>query len=330
MHHTNDDTEMATIRRSGSGWQVLIRRKNYVGPRSRTFLSRDLAESWADAVEERTKQVFRDVPITLGEAINDYINGPLLLHRSAENEKYPLRVTAESWLGDIPLKDLQIKHFAVWRDERLPKVKPNTVMRELRILRVLIDWVRDERGVKIKDNPARNLRVRGTGDARAPFFTDQDEKRLLYELSQMSNKNHLRLTKLALVTGFRRSELLSLTWRNMDLKKKLLYIYRKNCAAIDNSSGLRLVPLPEKAQKILEELQGRDGKVIELSKGAARNGFDKARKKAGLENLRFHDLRHIAISRMWSSGINALEISACSGLRDIKMLMRYSHFQLSI
>ena len=145
----------------------------------------------------------------------------------------------------------------------------------------------------------------------------------------MSNPNHLRLTKLALATGFRRSELLSLTWRNIDLKKKLLYIYRKNCAAIDNSSGLRLVPLPEKARKILEELQGRDGKVIELSKGAARNGFDKARKKAGLETLRFHDLRHIAISRMWSSGMNALEISACSGHRDIKMLMRYSHYQLS-
>ncbi len=102
---------MATIRRSGSGWQVLFRRKNYVGPRSRTFLSRDLAQSWADAVEERTKKVFRDIPITLGEAINDYINGPLLMQRSAENEKYPLRVTAESWIGDIPLSDLQIKHF---------------------------------------------------------------------------------------------------------------------------------------------------------------------------------------------------------------------------
>ena len=145
----------------------------------------------------------------------------------------------------------------------------------------------------------------------------------------MSNPNHLRLTKLALTTGFRRSELLSLTWRNIDLKKKLLYIYRKNCAATDNSSGLRLVPLPEKAQKILEELKERNGKVIELSKGAARNGFDIARKKAGLENLRFHDLRHIAISRMWSYGMNALEISACSGHRDIKMLMRYSHYQLT-
>ena len=50
---------MATIRRSGSGWQVLIRRKNYVGPRSKTFLSRDLAQSWADAVEEITKKGFQ-------------------------------------------------------------------------------------------------------------------------------------------------------------------------------------------------------------------------------------------------------------------------------
>ena len=276
------------------------------------------------------KKGFQRCPNNPGEAINDYINGPLLLHCSAENEKYPLRVTAESWLGDIPLTDLQIKHFAVWRDERLMKVKPNTVMRELRILRVLIDWAKDEEERKIKDNPARHLRGRGTGDARTPFFTDQDEKRLLYELSQMSNPNHLRLTKLALATSFRRSELLSLTWSNIDLKKRIIYIYRKNCAATDNASVMRLVPLPEQAEKILEESNERNGKVIELSKGAARNGFDKARKRAGLQTLRFHDLRHIAISRMWSSGMNALEISACSGHRDIKMLMRYSHYELSL
>ena len=44
-----------------------------------------------------------------------------------------------------------------------------------------------------------------------------------------------------------------------------------------------LVPLPEKALKILEGLHAKDGKVIKLSKGAARNGFDKARKKPDLK-----------------------------------------------
>ncbi len=202
-------------------------------------------------------------------------------------------------------------------------------MRELRILRVLIDWARDERGAEIKDNPARHLRVRGTGDARATFFTDQDEKRLLYELSQMSNKNHLRLTKLALATGFRRSELLSLTWRNIDIKNNRIYIQRKECAARGGSNSMRIVPLPSNVKKLLRSFEGKEGKVLPITKGSARNGFDKARKRAELNTLRFHDLRHIAISRMWSSGMNALEISECSGHRDIKMLMRYSHYQLS-
>ena len=92
---------------------------------------------------------------------------------------------------------------------------------------------------------------------------------------------------------------------------------------------MRIVPLPKKAKNLLRSFKNKEGKIINLTKGSARNGFDRAKKKADLNNLRFHDLRHIAISRMWSYGMNALEISACSGHRDIKMLMRYSHYQLS-
>ena len=60
--------------------------------------------------------------------------------------------------------------------------------------------------------------------------------------------------------------------------------------------------------------------VIDLSTGAARHGFNRARTIAGLPNLRFHDLRHIAISSMWADGMNALEISAASGHKDLRML----------
>ena len=84
-----------------------------------------------------------------------------------------------------------------------------------------------------------------------------------------------------------------------------------------------------RCKKATESFENKEGKVLTLTKRSARNGFDKARKRAELNTLRFHDLRHIAISRMWSSGMNALEISACSGHRDIKMLMRYSHNYLT-
>ena len=70
----------------------------------------------------------------------------------------------------------------------------------------------------------------------------------------MSNPNHLRLTKLALTTGFRRSELLSLSWRNLDLEKNKIYVQRKECAARGSSSSMRIVPLPLKAKKLQKGL----------------------------------------------------------------------------
>ena len=84
------------------------------------------------------------------------------------------------------------------------------------------------------------------------FFTDQDEKRLLHELSEMSNPNHLRLTKLALITGFRRSELLSLNWRDIDLQNNRLHVQRKECAARGSSSSMRMIPLSHKAKELLK------------------------------------------------------------------------------
>ena len=101
---------MATIRRSGSDWQALIRRKNHIGPKSKTFPSEYLARCWAEAVKESAADKKRGkIPITLKDAIVAYINGPLLEHRSADNERYSLLAMASSWIGDIPLKLLEIK-----------------------------------------------------------------------------------------------------------------------------------------------------------------------------------------------------------------------------
>ncbi len=231
-------------------------------------------------------------------------------------------------MGGILIEDLSIRHFALWRDERLIKVKPNTIMRELRILRVLSDWAKDELGCQLNSNPARELKVRGASDARAPYITPSQKKKLLMALGQSRNPNHKRLTLLALTTGMRRSELLAIKWSDLDLKNKLVHLCRKDCAATGIQSSHRIVPLSTQAVALLKRYPKTTNTVIDLSIGAARHGFSRARSIAGLPNLRFHDLRHIAISTMWADGMNALEISAASGHKDLRMLMRYSHYQL--
>ena len=321
---------MATIRRSGSGWQALIRKKKYQGQTSKTFSSKAAAKLWANAVESSLKTPFKldlKPPQIFREAIDLYIQGPLQDHRSGANEQYPLKVLANSWLGGVLLEELSIRHFALWRDERLSKVKPNTIMRELRVLRVLLDWAKDELNCQLSSNPARALKVRGTSDARSPFITPSQQKSLLIALDQSRNPNHKRLTQLALATGMRRSELLSMEWGGLDLDNKLVHLSRKDCAATGIQTSQRIVPLSPQSIELLRRYPKTSNKVIELSVGAARHGFSRARTIAGLPNLRFHDLRHIAISTMWSEGMNALEISAASGHKDLRMLMRYSHYQ---
>ena len=91
---------MATIRRSGSGWQALIRKKEYVGPKAKTFRSKAQAQLWANAVEgslKRPAELDQPPPTqNLKEAIDLFIDGPLRLHLNGHNEQYPLRAMVNS------------------------------------------------------------------------------------------------------------------------------------------------------------------------------------------------------------------------------------------
>ena len=113
---------MATIRRSGKGWQALIRKKQYQGPKAKTFNSKSQALLWANAVEgslQRPAQLDQPPPQTLKEAIDSYIDGPLKDHRIGHNEQYPLKAMASNWIGGVPLSELSIRYFALWRDKQL-------------------------------------------------------------------------------------------------------------------------------------------------------------------------------------------------------------------
>jgi integrase len=117
----------------------------------------------------------------------------------------------------------------------------------------------------------------------------------------------------------RRSEILSLLWVNVDLDIRIAVLP-------DTKNGSkREVPLTKKAAQILDRLP-RDGvQAFPTTDYTIRHGWDRLVKRAGIEGLRFHDLRHEAVSRFFEMGLSVPEVAAISGHKDYRMLASYTH-----
>jgi integrase len=135
------------------------------------------------------------------------------------------------------------------------------------------------------------------------------------------NKSIEPIIMLAIQTGLRRSELLDLTWRCVDLERRLAHIPRTK------TGKPRTVPLTDEACTILCNQPRNGDRIFYVSPTALRLAWGRIMKRAGLLDLRFHDLRHEAISRFFELGLSLPEVALISGHRDPRMLFRYTHLR---
>jgi integrase len=132
----------------------------------------------------------------------------------------------------------------------------------------------------------------------------------------------------ALNTGMRQNEILSLKWSQVDL-------FRRTATLIETKNKeKRTIPIN---QTVLEILKSKDrvrsisGYVFTSQTGSkldARNllrAFYAARKKVGLEDVRFHDLRHTFATRLVQAGVNLYVVKELLGHKSLTMTMRYAH-----
>ena len=92
----------------------------------------------------------------------------------------------------------------------------------------------------------------------------------------------------------------------------------------------RDVPLSPQALELLRELtrNGRDDQVVfPLHYEALKSAWRRACERSGINNLRFHDLRHEATSRFFEKGLNVMEVAAITGHKDLRVLQRYTHLR---
>jgi len=120
----------------------------------------------------------------------------------------------------------------------------------------------------------------------------------------------------------RRGEIVSLRWQDVNLSSRVAILR-------DTKNGDdRAVPLSTKAIETLSlEPRHTTGRVFPIRGDSITQAFDRVCKKAGIENLRFHDLRHEATSRLFEFGLGIMEVSAVTGHKDLAMLKRYTHLK---
>lgn len=315
---------MATITKRAKGWFVQIRRKGYE-PEYKTLPTKEAAEKWAREREGRIDRGEEPLDrrqlkgITLGDLIRRYIDEVTPKKRSADSERARLSKMLGAPMCDIALLDLKSAPIAAYRDIRAKQVKPGTIARELGLLHTIIEVARLDWGVSIPHNVIAQVRRLPVRNARDRRLRPGELERLNEALKDTRNRFISPAILFAIQTALRRGELLNLTWSNINIEKRLAHIP-------ETKTGYsRTIPLTGEAIAILKELPTTEKRVFPITAMSLRLAWNRVRRRANMSDLRFHDLRHEAISRFAELGLSMVELAIISGHRDPRMLMRYTH-----
>jgi len=318
---------MATILQRGPyQWQAKVRRKGYP-VQTKTFDTKREAEAWGTITEsEMARSVFVDRSLaektTFREVIESYIANEAPTHKGGDSEVLRLKkfMRDEAKLVVRGMATLKTSDFEEYRNKRLNEVKPGTVKRELNMLHSVIEFVRKKLGLIA--NPISDVKRPKVRDQRDIRLNDGEEEVLLEALDDCLNPWIKPAVILAIETAMRRGELLALRWENVDLETHVAKLK-------DTKNGeARDVPLSSRAIETLQNLpRSLKGSVLPTSPEGLKNAFERARKRANLEHVNFHDLRHEAVSRLFERGWNVMEVAAVSGHKDLQSLKRYTNLR---
>ena len=333
---------MATIVKTPSNtWKAVIRKRGWPTTIKTFRIKRD-AQDWARRTED---------DMVHGTYINRADSDRLLLRnaldrylREVSSTKRATTAYAESHkakalkhaLGKYSLAAITPDLVAQYRDQRLESGKSNNTVRlELSLLSHLFTIAIKEWRVGLFYNPVSNIRKPAPGKGRDRRLSPREEQLLFQACDSHSIPMLGWLVRIALYTGMRAGEIKSLTRSQVNLNKRTVHLTETK-----NGSS-RTVPLTRQATEIFcaalnHPVRPLDTDLIfwgEPGRDGIRRPYEfrpawrRTLKKAGIEGLRFHDLRHEAISHLVELGLEDQEVSAISGYKSMQMLKRYTHLR---
>jgi integrase len=314
-------------------WFVEIRYPDGGRIRKRFRREREALRTWSaeqTKIENGTWNIRAPKAVTFGAALSQYKAHAKVHVPSYSSYTEP---ALSVWEAGIPTETLLTRVTPTMIDaiklQRAEKVKKCSVDRNLQVLRRFFNWC-IEQGLAA-DNPVRRVKFFRVDTKRLRYLTEVQYKRLLDEADKVTRSPYLRAAiELAVFTGLRRGNLLGLRWDWVDWLNRVVRVPR-------TKSGKPLaIPLNETGYAALQRLWSeRCGSpfVFAHAEGAnagepvqdLKKGFHTAVDNAGIEDFRWHDLRHTFASWLVMRGASLRAVAELLGHQTMQMTMRYAH-----
>jgi len=231
-------------------------------------------------------------------------------------------------LGSIRLGDVRPSTVSDYKATRRNEhASPATINLELALLRHAFNKaVREWEWCEA--NPVSQVSRERVDNGRERWLTKGEEKTLLNASPKWLQDPIL----FSLNTGLRQSEALNLQWPQVDLSRKAFVLLEQK----NGKTNASTLPLNKKALRVLKmrSKNGKVGFVFGNQNGGrmdSRNllrAFFKARDKAGLKDLRWHDLRHTWASRLVQNGCDLYALQRLGRWKSLSMVQRYGHHSI--
>lgn len=305
---------------------------------SKTFQRKTDARKWAQKTEVAIRQdLYAINPLsrrkTLSELIDRYVQE--VLPRKPKNALVQQR-QLEVWkkeLGHLLIADITPARIVGFRQTLLDT--PGTTKRVrgyatsnryLAVLSHLFTFAVDEWGWAT-ENPVRRVKRIKESRGRTRFLSDEERVRLLAACRASECTELYPIVVIAISTGMRRSEILTLRKSQVHLKRGAITLHETK------NDDPRYVPLAGHAHDIVAtrmDLLRDDQAMLFPGKVSGRpltlwKPWKAALTAASITNLRFHDLRHTAASYLAMNGATAIDLASVLGHKTLQMVRRYSH-----
>lgn len=320
---------MATLRKRGTKWQVQIRRNGHKEI-TKSFLLRDHALKWSREIERKIdtgmtiEEKQPSAQPRMSDLINRYVKDVSSQKRSGMTEAFYFKTMHKHEIAEIMLKDLKPADICAYRDARLKQVSTSTVRNEMALLLHALKIARNEWGWTVKDHLLTSVKKPPPGKPRTRRLEEGEFLAIMSAIQKCQNSLMQDVFLFALATGMRRGEVLALQWQHIDIRNNTAFLPKTK------NGDPRTVPLSAAALNVLAKhripLPSQE-RAFPISANAVRLAWEGVKKRAGIENLRFHDLRHEAISRFFEMGLSVPEVALISGHKDARMLFRYTHLK---